>query len=395
MRILVVQESDWIKRGPHQNHHLMERMNERGHEIHVIDFEITWRESPDLGLYLDGKTFVDFRKATSNGHVTVVRPAMVRLPVLDYYSIFQFQRRVIKRQFAEFKPDIVIGFGILNSWIAIRQAMMRSCPFVYYVIDELHTLVREPYLQGVARLVESWNMRNSDLVISINQKLCDYALEMGARPERTRTIGAGVDINSYAMASRDENLRHQLGISDSDIVLFFMGWLYNFSGLKEVAEALASRDKRLERVKLLVVGQGDLWDTLTEIRDKNNLNGRLILIPWRPYREIPHYLSVADICILPALPHKTMMTIVPIKLYEYLAAGKPVIATPLPGIVREFGDHSGIHYISNPREVPAKAFELVHLGLLADSAERARNRVKGCSWENVTDEFERTLEGLL
>src|SRR5690242_10606533 len=44
MRILVLQESDWIERGPHQPHHLLERMAQRGHEVRVIDFEIGWRD---------------------------------------------------------------------------------------------------------------------------------------------------------------------------------------------------------------------------------------------------------------------------------------------------------------------------------------------------------------
>ena len=42
MRILVVQESDWLERNPHQQHHLMERMATRGHEIRVIDYPIDW-----------------------------------------------------------------------------------------------------------------------------------------------------------------------------------------------------------------------------------------------------------------------------------------------------------------------------------------------------------------
>ena len=45
-----------------------------------------------------------------------------------------------------------------------------------------------------------------------------------------------------------------------------------------------------------------------------------------------------------------MQDIVPIKLYEYLAMAKPVIATRLPGIVMEFGEGNGIHYIERPEE---------------------------------------------
>ena len=39
MKILMVQESDGVKRGPHQNHHLMERLSMKGHEVRVIDYE--------------------------------------------------------------------------------------------------------------------------------------------------------------------------------------------------------------------------------------------------------------------------------------------------------------------------------------------------------------------
>ena len=39
MKLLVLQETDWIKRGPHQQQHLMDRMALRGHEIRVIDHE--------------------------------------------------------------------------------------------------------------------------------------------------------------------------------------------------------------------------------------------------------------------------------------------------------------------------------------------------------------------
>ena len=47
MRILVVQESDWIKRNPHQQHHLMELLGLRGHEIRVIDYEVDWKIDDD------------------------------------------------------------------------------------------------------------------------------------------------------------------------------------------------------------------------------------------------------------------------------------------------------------------------------------------------------------
>ena len=62
MKILVVQESDWIKRNPHQQHHLMERLSMRGHEIRVIDYPIDWKK--DKSRYQQRKVVENYKRST-------------------------------------------------------------------------------------------------------------------------------------------------------------------------------------------------------------------------------------------------------------------------------------------------------------------------------------------
>ncbi len=71
------------------------------------------------------------------------------------------------------------------------------------------------------------------------------------------------------------------------------------------------------------------------MKSEKNLNGKLILTGKIPFEEIPKHIAAADICLLPAYKNEIMMNIVPIKIYEYMAMGKPVIATNLPGILKE------------------------------------------------------------
>ena len=62
--------------------------------------------------------------------------------------------------------------------------------------------------------------------------------------------------------------------------------------------------------------------------------------------EMPAFIAASDICLLPAYPwEKTMQDIVPIKMYEYMAMKKPVIATRLPGVMKEFGEDNGVVYV--------------------------------------------------
>lgn len=392
MRVLVVQESDWIERGPHQSHHLMERLSKRGHEIRVIDFEIAWKENRQKSVVSKRQVFNDVHRAIKDGEVTIIRPSIIRIPILDYFSLIFTHYNEIQKQIIEFKPNVIIGFGIINAYIAILLAKRESIPFVYYIIDELHQLVPEKTFRNVARYIESQNMKNADKVLSINEGLREYTINMGATKEKTEVISAGVDIESFS-SEDGKSIRLKYGIKNDDIVLFFMGWLYDFSGLKEVALELAK--VKNDNIKLLIVGKGDLWDTLHDIRKKYGLEKEIIVIDWVRYEDVPKYLSASDICLLPSYKNDIMRNIVPIKMYEYMAAGKPIISTDTYGIVKEFGNNSGIIYLDKPENAIRKAIDLVKNGKYVEFGGKSKMYVEGNSWKVITDKFERSLKEVL
>src|SRR5438132_5889135 len=171
----------------------------------------------------------------------------------------------VRKQLSVFRPDVVVGLGLLNAFLGIRAAKRREIPFVYYLIDELHQLVREPALRGLARLIESANVQRAPLVLAINRSLRQYAIEMGAQPERARVLPAGVELNRLVGPGDGSAVRKRFGFGDRDLVLFFMGWVYPFSGLREIAERLVRGEGREDQVKLLVVGKGDSWNELLQL----------------------------------------------------------------------------------------------------------------------------------
>ncbi len=393
MKILVVQESDWLEKGPHQSHHLMERMSVRGHEVRVIDYEIQWREHEKNGLISKREVFTNVHKAIDKGNITVIRPPIIKLPVLDYVSLLYTHKKEIQKQLDEFKPDVIVGFGILNAHIAIKLAKQRGIPFVYYIIDELHRLIPQKCFQGMGRKIESSNMKQADLVLSINEGLRDYTIEMGAKREKTEVIRAGIDFERFNSDLDGSAVREKLGIREDDIVLFFMGWLYDFSGLKEVAMELAREPQEYKKIKLMVLGKGDLWDTLQEIRREYKMEDKIIMFDWQPYEEVPKYIAAADICILPAYKNEIMQNIVPIKMYEYMAMGKPVIATRLSGLVKEFGEGNGVIYIERAEEVLLRTNEL-NKSSISKEGLKSLKYVSHNNWNKLILEFERILAGL-
>ncbi len=401
MKILVVQESDWIKRNPHQQHHLMELLGLRDHEIRVIDYEVDWKiDKKENGSKIksDRQVFEHYKKVYNTDNVTVIRPPLIKIPVLNYLSILHYHKKEIKRQIDEFQPDIIVGFGILNANIASRIAKRKKIPFVYYFIDVLHQLIPEKHFRGLGKQITKNTIKNASYVLTINRKLNETAVELGANPHKMGIIGAGINLKQFDYKKHGGfKIRKHFNIRNDDVVLFFMGFLYNFAGLKELAIELGKNKEKYPKIKLLIVGDGDALEALKLIQKKYHLEGQMILTGRQKYSIIPDLIGASDICILPAYQDEIIMQdIVPIKLYEYMAMKKPVIATKLPGLVAEFGERNGLVYINRPEEVldvVQKRFkskrEIVRVG------SAGFNFVENNDWRKLTLQFEGILEDLI
>jgi glycosyltransferase involved in cell wall biosynthesis len=311
--------------------------------------------------------------------------------LLDYVSLVFSHRREIARQIAEFRPDVIIGFGILNSYLAARMTGESTIPFVYYWMDVLHTLIPVKPLRLLGELVERQALKRADRVVANCRRLREYVIDIGAPDQKTKVVGQGINLDRFDPNVGGNSVRDELGLNKEDLVMFFMGWLYRFSGLREVALELGRTENT--NMKLLVMGKGDLYQELEEMSRRPDLKGRLLVLGERPYQEMPSFIAASDICLLPAYPNEIVMQhIVPIKLYEYLAMGKPAISTRLPGVMAEFGEGHGVVYVARPEDVVAKAIELAGSGRLKDLGSEARRFVEKNDWNTIADEFERVLE---
>lgn len=368
MRILVTQESDWITRGPHQQHQLFDRLSERGHQIRVIDYDIDWKK---WSWWQGRQVFGGVHKVKDDAKVLVIRPGMIRIPILSYVSSWFTHLSEIKRQIKEFKPDVIVGFGILNADLSVL--LKGKIPFVYYWIDILHMLIPLKWMRWLGKIMEMETLLYSDRVIVINESLKEYVLKYESK--EVDVIGAGVDLKTFKPS--DLSIRERYGIKPDDVVLFFMGYVYPFSGLDKVAKNL------LPKQKLMVVGDGESFNQLCQY---NNV----IMVNKVPYNKIPDYINASDICILPAENNDTMEHIVPIKIYEYMALRKPIISTRLSGVVSEFGEGNGIVYVDEAKDIPYMvSYVKIRYEKLSNQAwEYIVNR----DWGMITNKFESILK---
>ena len=393
MKLLLVLETDWVSRGPAQHHHLLERLQDRGHDVKVIDFDILWPAKCWKWPWAKRERIFADGKAIGRNPMEVIRPSMIRAPLLCYASFIPSFIVETIRQIRLFKPDVILGQGVLNVFLATRIAKMFGIPFVRYLLDSGHTLIPESYLRPLGSWLETQGLKQSDEVLVINEQLGEYATRMGATTA-PKVVTAGIDQSRFNRGVDGMMIRKRLNFAEDETVLFFMGWLYDFSGLRELAKAMINLTDT--KMRLLILGRGDLYDELKELARQTSEKDAIVLLDWVQYNEVPQYVAAADICLLPALLNKTMQDIVPIKLYEYLACGKPVIASRLPGVMREFGNHSGLIYIKNPEDVidTAKTIRR-NTEEYMQLREQSLAFVEKLDWESITDRFENILKDLI
>ena len=84
MRLLITQETDWLKRNPLQQHHLAEMLSLCGHDIRVIDYELLWKTQGRKELYSGREIFNNVSKVYSGAKIMVVRPGIIKIPWLNY-----------------------------------------------------------------------------------------------------------------------------------------------------------------------------------------------------------------------------------------------------------------------------------------------------------------------
>jgi glycosyltransferase involved in cell wall biosynthesis len=107
----------------------------------------------------------------------------------------------------------------------------------------------------------------------------------------------------------------------------------------------------------------------------------------RPYSELPRYLAGFDCCLIPFRASPLTAAVDPIKLYEYLAAGKPVVSTPLPGAMTFAGEilvAAGPRFLEAVEEAVAGTHD-------AAAAEARRRRARAHTWDH---RMARILEAL-
>jgi glycosyltransferase involved in cell wall biosynthesis len=210
---------------------------------------------------------------------------------------------------------------------------------------------------------------------------------LGVPPERLAVVHNGFDPSRFQSAAAKQALRERLSLPADAILATYAGHVDATKGLHVVLAAA----RQLPDVRFVLVGASGAGLIERLARKQPNV----LLVPWQRFDRAAEYLLASDLLIQPpsSLPlHIVGNTVLPMKLFSYLAAGRPIVA-PDTSDVRELLRHEDNALLVTPGDATAAAEAIRRLirepVLAASLAERARATAEGLTWDARAEKIER------
>ncbi len=348
MNILVVCEVDYLRHVVYELQEIPERLALHGHNVCVIDYPSEWSKTKrtDIGNLRSTSSVVS--RANHQCEVELIRPPLIKIPVISRCMAFAAYCWLIDKVLRERKIDAVILYSApTNGWQTVIAAKRLGIPVIFRSIDVLHKLVPRP-LALPTKLAERWVYRHVDKILTITPALSRYVVKLGANSSKVKILPLGIatECPLNPAKSKSDVVWGKTGSNSPTLV--FAGTLPHFSGLPDLLSRMPELVARIPNLRLLIVGDGVQRPKLEQMIQELGLREQVKITGMVSHSDVPKWITGADIGVLTFPAEGATRDIFPTKVLQYMAAGKPVVANPLPGLVDfGLGDEQGVVYVED------------------------------------------------
>jgi glycosyltransferase involved in cell wall biosynthesis len=351
--------------GGTRHHELARFLAKRGHRVTIIASPVS---------YLTGK---------ENGH-KLNQPPEPGITILRAYTYTALHRSFIHRvvSFLSFmlssfflglrvrKVDLVWGtsppiFQGITAWLLAR---LKRTPFLFEVRDLWPAfaiavgILRNKILIQSSLWLERFLYRQADCVMVNSPGYIDHVRQRGAR--KVELVQNGADPDMFDPAVDGHTFRCDHDLQDKFIVLY--AGAHGMSNDLGVVLQAADWLRNETGIRLVLIGDGKEKAALQAKAKEMNLPN-LIFIPPASKAEMPAVLAAADACIAILLPIELYKTTYPNKVFDYMAAGRPVVLA-IDGVIRQVVESAGAGVFVQPGNAQEMAQAILSLAVEPNKA---------------------------
>ncbi len=284
-----------------------------GHTVVVVGPEL-----PDQEQFGGGSKLVERLKKNLPGFA---------YEFLEFGYSLQAYRR-LNRAYSQEKPDVLYErynlFMLAGVWLKKREGIPLFLEVNAPLFDE-----RRKYgslsLTRMARWTEETAWRAADKVLPVTNVLANFIRAVGVGDDRIEIVPNGINLERFGNAADTETAKSNLGLN-GHIVLGFTGFVRDWHGLDTVVDLVA--DAADSGVTLLIVGDGPARQSLESKAAALGVADRVRFTGVIDRDRVADHVAAFDIALQPSVtPYAS-----PLKIFEYLALAKPIVAPRMANI---------------------------------------------------------------
>ncbi len=308
------------------------------------------------------------------------------------YSLVAYRR--LKKAYLENRPDVLYErsnlFLLSGVWLKRRYKLPMLLEVNAPLFEE-RSKFGQVALKRLARWTEETAWREADYALPVTDVLADHLRRAGVPEERIKVIPNGINQDRFLKDVDTAAVRQRLNLNER-LVLGFTGFVREWHGLNHVVDLLAE-DRSGNRLHLLVLGDGPARESLEAQARSLGVSDRVTFTGVIGRDEVADYIAAFDVALQPAVTSYAS----PLKLFEYMALGRAIVAPDMRNIKEILTDGVDALLFDPEKETGFRdAIERVcnDHGLRERVGKAARSAItdKALTWENNARRIEALVD---
>ncbi|MCP4909631.1 MAG: glycosyltransferase family 4 protein [Bacteroidetes bacterium] len=355
----------------------IEALTENGNEIHIACYTM---KGYDLTDSYDSAT-IHRRSISKLTHKTSV--GAIKFP---FY--FNFWRSFIADIFKTEKFDAIHIHDLPLAKVGYEFAKKHNIKLTLDLHENWPALLR---IATHTQSILGQFLSNDKEWIKYEIKYCKLAdnVIVVVEEAKDRLINLGVEEDKISVVSNTLNTKHfdltNHMPNPEFFTLLYAGGINLHRGLQYVIMGLKHLKNTTPKVRLQILGDGSYLPTLRKLAKDEGVEEIVEFTGWKPYKEMIKYVGEADVCLIPHVKNDHTNSTIPHKIFQYMYAGKPIIASDCLPIKRIINTtKSGLIYeYNNPKEFAKAVSSIISdEDLKLNLINSGKNKVlKDYSWE--------------
>lgn len=236
-----------------------------------------------------------------------------------------------------FNADVIYGFNptVYGGGVGLICSKIFKKPFVLELSDltwewsNVHQSKVSRSMIKLYKYIQKSIVKKADRIIA-TPFIKDYCVDIGINSNKIDIIPCGAEVNIFNKNVDCSDVIRKYELEGFNIIMY-TGSLYKAFGISDLIDAIYLVLKKHKNTKLVLVGnyiQRDMDEFIGKI-GKYGIKDNVIFVELQPYSEIPKFINASDICVNPFPGSLICRAGSPVKVFEYMLCGKPVVHSDL------------------------------------------------------------------